>query len=155
MPRTPLFMTLLLAALLGLAGPASAGTVAIGSPLADDTGVEGYQQCVVSGCTLVQTTVEGQPVAAVPTDGTLVQFSGIGKGAVLFRVLRPALEPAGAYTPVFTSERVELGGGLTRLPARVPVKKGDVVGVDIPNGVDVHNDVVPYTATSVGVRESA
>jgi hypothetical protein len=155
MPRTLVFLIALVSVTLALLAPAAfAKTVPVGTPLGDDAGVEDYQQCIITGCTLMQTDVEGHPVATVPADGTLVRFKGIGRGPVLFRVLRPALEPAGAFTAVHTSERVNLQG-LTTLKTSVPVKKGDVVAVDIPNGVDPQTDVVPYTATYVGVRETA
>lgn len=155
MPRTPVFLISLVSVALALLAPAAfAKTVPVGTPLGDESGVEGYQQCVVTGCTLMQTDVEGKPVQTVPADGTLVAFRGIGRGPILFRVLRPALEPVGAFTAVHTSERVNLQG-LTTLKTSVPVKKGDVVAIDIPNGVDPQTDVVPYTATYVSVRETA
>jgi hypothetical protein len=57
-----------------------------------------------------------------------------------------------SYSRVASTDLVALDG-TTDYPTSIPVKKGDLIGVVIPGGADVRENVNPITATWVGLHE--
>jgi hypothetical protein len=146
MPKAVAFLVLLVA--LAVPASAAAATVPVGSPVGQEAGVD-EQQCIVTGCTLVQRSLADGSNGAVTRDGVLTAFHAIGHGPVRFVVLR--LE-GDRYTRVSDTDLVTLDG-LTSYSTRVPVVAGDLIGVEIPAGVDVGQDVNPTSATWVGLHQ--
>jgi hypothetical protein len=147
MPKTLAFLVTCVVCAIA-PGVASAATIPVGTPLGEEASVD-TQQCVVTGCTLVQRALRDGSNGAIPRDGTLTAFHAIGHGPVRFKVLR--LE-SDSYTPVAETDLVTLDGK-TDYPTRLPVHAGDLIAVEIPAGVDVRENVNPMTATWVGIRE--
>lgn len=127
----PTLLAIGLAFLLPAAAPAA---VTVGSSLPEPTG-ETLECTDPGGCTFVPTKISGSQVA-VPADGVIVswaaRFPGGGTPSfVNFRVLRPA--PGGELTGVdrTLSEMPAPDGAITEFPDRVPVRAGDLIGVDL------------------------
>ena len=66
-----------------------------------------------------------------------------------FDVLRLAGD---SYTRVAQTDLVALDG-TTSYTTRIPVRKGDLIGVEIPGGADVRENVNPITATWMGFHQ--
>ena len=82
-------------------------------------------------CTYVPFQNLGAAALVVPADGTLTSFSvrsGSATGSVALRVLRPA--GGGAFTGAGTSPAKPLSGSLDTFAVNLPVKAGDVLGLD-------------------------
>jgi hypothetical protein len=126
---------LALATVLAVLGPAAAGQAAttVGSDLS------GQAQFGICGTPCTYFTGDastGAPVAVAPTDGVIVRWrvkAGSAADGLALRMLRAS--GAGTYTGVAASETHDLSGpGTATFPARVPVKQGDVVGLDEAGG---------------------
>jgi len=115
------------------AAPANATTATIGSPLtaAIDTGAT---------CGEATFTNTGLPSSlAAPFDGAIVRWrldvdQPSGSLSYRLRVIRPT---AGAYTGAGTGPdqtTSSAGVNLLTLPSPLPVKAGDIIGVDCPTG---------------------
>src|SRR4051794_18549479 len=105
----------LLAALLLTATPAAARTVLLGSNLGDTIVAE--QQCLATGCTLLQQTFappQGAIVLAAPAAGTITSWRARGLGPARLRVLRP--QPDGSYLGAGTSATATLTEAVTDFP---------------------------------------
>jgi hypothetical protein len=82
-------------------------------------------------CTYVPFTGVSNPGLQVPFDGTVTSFSvnaGSAGGSVGLRVLRPAAP--GQYTGAGTSPPKTLGLGVSTFAVSLPVKAGDLLGLD-------------------------
>lgn len=128
----------LLAALLTLLVPAGASAATtVGSSLPEFTG--DTLECLdAGGCTLVPTTIAGTPVV-VPFDGVIVGWAGrvpAGAPSVDLRVLRPSA--AGTFTGAgsLNSLTPSADSRIAR-STRMPVKAGDLIGVDLANGEEI------------------
>jgi hypothetical protein len=100
--------------------------VTLGSTSGDPTG----NICGTS-CTYVPFTSLSNPGLQVPFDGSVTSFSvnaGSAGGVVELRVLRPAA--AGQYTGAGTSPAETLGTGVNTFTVSLPVKAGDLLGLD-------------------------
>lgn len=107
---------------------AASKTVTLGST----SGTPNYNICF-SGirCTYVPFSSVSNPGLQVPFDGTVTSFSvnsGSSGNLVELRVLSPA--SGGQYTGAGTSPAETLNGGLSTFTASLPVKAGDVLGLD-------------------------
>jgi hypothetical protein len=119
---------------LSAAGAAQASTVTIGSVLPTMTGSEKFEQVH----TLFNTALPETGANLVsPVNGAIVRWriQGAKGGPFYLRVLRP--NGKGAYEAVGTS----LGGtplntGLQTFSTSLPVKAGDLIGVDPTNATD-------------------
>jgi hypothetical protein len=152
---------LALAAVLTVLGPAAAADAAttIGSDL---TKSPSDSICPFnSSCTyFTSDPASGAPVAVVPFDGVVVRWrvkAGSPSTAVKLRIVRPA--GAGKYLSAGTSDPQSITAGTATVPARVPVKTGDAVGLDDESGarlfassastaVSHFQPFLPNTATS-------
>lgn len=126
-------------ALAVMAPPASAATT-IGSDLAASDGTIG---CGVP-CTGVQTVIPGRATAS-PINGVIVRWRiGDGVGRLSLRVARPSgnTYPGGeTYTGVGRSDPVTITAPpsddvgeppvISTFPARIPIRAGDRIGVDL------------------------
>jgi hypothetical protein len=130
-------LTLLLASLvagavvataIGTAGAQNQATVTLGSP----NGAPSGNICAASiNCTYLPFTNSSSPELQVPFDGTVTSFSinsGSGSGSVKLRVLRPAAN--GQYTGAGTSPAQTLATGTNTFAVSLPVKAGDLIGLD-------------------------
>lgn len=116
------------ALLVALAAPAQAATtVTVGSPLT--ASFPGDFQ----GSTTEANVALGEPGANVssPVTGTIVRWRVVATntGPVAIRVLRPA--GGGAYTGAGTSSQQTPSVGTNTFAANLPIKAGDVVGLDL------------------------
>src|SRR5690349_15251965 len=121
-----------IASLLLIAPGAQAATITLGPPLAGDTGSpQGHQQCVATGCTLSQLTVEQSGVVLrAPSAGTIVRWRVVGSGNVAFTVLRPSSD--GSFTAISTTPMTHLDTGVQVFDTNIKVNAGDAIGVDVP-----------------------
>jgi len=118
----------LLAAQVGSAG-ADTQTITLGST----NGTPSQNICGSgSNCTYVPFHLNlSSPELQVPVDGTVTGFSvnsGSAGNRVELRVLRPAGN--GSYTAESTSPPATLSTGINTFPASLPVRAGDVLGLD-------------------------
>lgn len=118
---------LAVALLISTAGAANQ-VVTLGST----SGTPSQNICLASiNCTYVPFTGVSNPGLQVPFDGTVTGFSvnsGSGAGTVELRVLRPAA--AGQYTAAGTSPAETLKLEVNTFTVSLPVKAGDVLGLD-------------------------
>ncbi len=136
----------LAAVLVAMIGPAAEaddvpalpkGTLALGSPL----GAEGVTSVDCQGhapsgasdaCTLVQTRLPGRRLVA-PRDGVIRSWTVRGaRGDLALQVLRPRGNSF-SWVASTTYERVP-DGRVHVLPANLPLRAGDLVGVDLAPG---------------------
>ena len=118
-----------LAVALSITAAAAANqTVTLGST----SGAPSANICVASiNCTYVPFTGVSNPGLQVPFDATLTSFSvnaGSAGGIVKLRVLRPAAP--GQYTGAGTSPPKTLSTGVNSFAVSLPVKAGDLLGLD-------------------------
>jgi len=118
----------IVAAAIGTAGAANQTTVTLGST----NGAPSMNICVASSnCTYLPFSSVSSPELQVPFDGTVTSFSvnsGSSTGRVELRVLRPAAN--GQYTGAGTSAAETLNGGGNTYTVSMPVKSGDLLGLD-------------------------
>lgn len=121
---------LALAGVLAALGPAAAARAAttVGSDLSKTPTVT---LCATNCTAFGVSAASGAPVAAAPSDGVIVRWrvrSGSAAATVTLRTLRPF---AGTmYTPVSSGDAQTVPSGISTYPARIPVKAGDIIGVD-------------------------
>jgi hypothetical protein len=132
---------------LALAPAAHADTVTLGSTAGTPN------QTLCGGgleCTYVPFLNASVPALWVPFDGTITSFainSGSTGGTVTLRVLRPAA--GGRYTGSGTSAAVTIAGGVQNAAASLPVRAGDVIGLENGNGAilfDTSGSLTTFTA---------
>ncbi len=83
-----------------------------------------------TNCTYFSTSSGTTPAAQVPSDGTITSFSvnaGSAGGTVSLRVLRPT---GSSFTGAGTSPAETLALGVNTFTVSLPVKAGDVLGID-------------------------
>lgn len=131
----------------GVAGAATAGLIASAGDPAGTAGAATTPQTVTLGstvgnptanicvagitCTYAPFTGVAAPALEVPFDGTVTSFSvnsGSAGNHVQLRVLRPA--SGGRFTGAGTSATETLAGGPTTFTVSLPVKAGDILGLD-------------------------
>ena len=119
----------LAAAVLALVAPASAQAmvVTIGTPTADFGNSTSSYSCGPS-CTVFQRA----PLGAAPADGTITSWRVAGVGSFALAVLRPT----GSGLAVAATGGAQAVGGTApaTIPANVPVRAGDTIGVDLFGG---------------------
>jgi len=128
--RIKLLTTVCLAIAALVPASASATTVRLGPTLLGSEGgnvlCEGPSSCVAE--TLLQRTLPVPSVTlAAPADGTVTFWSALGKGTLKLRVLRPVGESVIAEGTSAVATDLNGGSNATNLP----IKAGDVVGVDL------------------------
>jgi Ca2+-binding RTX toxin-like protein len=134
--RLPLTLAV---ALLVLVPSGAQGAAIVGSSLPEPTG-ETLACDDAGGCTFVPTNLSGAPVA-VPSDGVIVRWavrssSGATPDPVDLRVLRPAPDgqlSAGGITRFV----MPAAGSIVEVPARDPVRAGDLIAVDLDDGEEL------------------
>ncbi|HZO07589.1 MAG TPA: IPT/TIG domain-containing protein [Solirubrobacterales bacterium] len=124
----------LLAVLAMAGGTASAAPVTVGSPL-----TQAFAPTAFSELAIVANTVLAEPSARAtsPVAGVVVEWHVLGAagGPFTLRVLRP--QPGGFYLAAGTSApAAPTGLGLQTFPALVPIKAGDLVGLEPGQGGD-------------------
>ena len=131
----------------GLAGVAAAAAVALAGDPATTAGAATTAQTVTLGstagtptanicvaginCTYAPFNGVAAPALQVPFDGTVTSFSvnsGSSTNRVELRVLRPA--GSGQFTGAGTSPAETLTGGTATFSISLPVKAGDILGLD-------------------------
>jgi hypothetical protein len=113
---------------LALAPAAEAETVTLGSTAGSPT-----QNICSAGfeCTYLPFNNVYSPALVVPYDGTITSFavnSGSATGTVKLRVVRPA--SGGRFTGAGTSAPVTLAGGVQNATTSLPVRTGDLIGIE-------------------------
>jgi hypothetical protein len=134
--RLPLFVATV-GMSLALCGSAQAATVTVGSPLeATFGGTLGSLGSAPTGTWA--NTVLPEPGANVtsPVSGVIVRWHMAGNYSAgrpfELRVLEPA--SSGQYKGVGTSSPVTPTGGMQTFTAGLPIKAGDLIGLDVDNG---------------------
>ena len=119
-------------AIASAGGTAGAATTAQTVTLGSTTGNPTANICVAGiNCTYAPFTGVEAPGLEVPFDGTVTNFSvnsGSAGNHVALRVLRPA--GGGRFTGAGTSAAETLTLGPTTFTVSIPVKAGDILGVD-------------------------
>ncbi len=114
-----------------LPAPAAWADITIGSGLA---GAADASLCAATvSCTYIQTSV-GAPVAASPIDGRVVRWrlkAGSTGGTVKLRVLRHA---GPVFTALTTSAAETVSSAINTFSTNLPIKAGDMVGLDNSTG---------------------
>jgi hypothetical protein len=117
---------------LALAPAAGADTVTLGSTAGTP------DQTVCAGtieCTYLPFNNVYSPSLVVPFDGTITSFainSGSTGGTVSLRILRPA--SGGRFTGAGTSAPVTIAGGVQSATTSLPVRTGDLIGLENNSG---------------------
>jgi PASTA domain len=116
---------------LALAPAAEAETVTLGST----AGTPSQTLCSAGfECTYLPFNNVYSPSLVVPFDGTITSFainSGSTGGTVSLRVLRPAA--GGRFTGAGTSAAVTIAGGVQNATTSLPVRTGDLIGLENDN----------------------
>jgi hypothetical protein len=131
----------------GVAGAATAAAIVIAGGPAPTAGAATAPQTVTLGsttgnptanicvaginCTYAPFSGVAAPALQVPFDGTVTSFSvnsGSAGNHLQLRVLRPA--GSGQFTGAGTSAAETLAGGLNTFSVSLPVKAGDILGLD-------------------------
>jgi hypothetical protein len=134
-----------LAIAIGSAG-ASTQTVTLGST----SGTPSQNVCAGSlDCTYAPFSNVSTPELQVPFDGTVTSFSvnsGSSSNTVELRVLRPA--SGGQFTGAGTSPAEPLSGGVSTFAVSLPVKAGDVLGLDNASDALLFDNTDPTAVTA-------
>jgi hypothetical protein len=149
------WMGLLLATgTLALSLPAAAsGAVTLGSDLATEP--DGTTSCSSSmsdrGCLAVDDILPGDPLVA-PSDGVIVRWRvrlGGGTSAQQIRIRTMSRVDADQFTAIATGdlEDIPAGAGLYTFPARLPISRGDQVGLEADSGT-----AIEWRAPLLGAR---
>ncbi len=135
--RTKLFAALCLAIAALIPTSASATTIKLGPSLPSSTLFDVHCGFAAPACsmTLVQRTLPDPSVALVaPADGTVISWSVLGLGSLKLRVLRP-VGGESVIAEGTSAVPTNLKGGAN--PIGLPIRAGDVVGVDLPNNSEI------------------
>jgi hypothetical protein len=130
--------------LAALAAPAQAATVTVGSPL-----TASFSGGFTGNATEANAAL-GEPGANVtsPVNGTIVSWRVVeGAGPLALRVLRPA--GGGAFTGAGTSGQVTGTGGTQTFTANLPIKAGDLLGLDLVSGPSSVGQAFPVAGSTV------
>jgi PASTA domain len=116
---------------LALAPAAGADTVTLGSTAGTPT----MNLCAgSSACTYIPFNNAYSPSLVVPYDGMITSFainSGSTGGMVSLRIIRPAA--GGRFTGAGTSAPVTIAGGVQSATTNLPVRTGDLIGLENAN----------------------
>jgi hypothetical protein len=116
---------------LALAPAAEAGTVTLGSTAGTPT----MNLCAgSSACTYIPFNNAYSPSLVVPYDGMITSFainSGSTGGTVSLRIIRPAA--GGRFTGAGTSAPLTIAGGVQSATTNLPVRTGDLIGLENAN----------------------
>lgn len=138
--RFPLLAIIPIAA-LSICATASAGVVTVGSPLAGPF-LQG--SCGVGGgCTLIDLgLVDPGPPVISPVSGTIIRWRVEGATAMPGYAIRVLTRGAGLiFTGAGTSTAVTpAGGGIETFSTAVPIKAGESVGINVPDGGGIDVD---------------
>ena len=117
---------------LALAPAAGADTVTLGSTVASGPLTN---LCTGStACTYIPFNNAYSPSLIVPYDGTITSFainSGSTGGTVSLRIVRPAA--GGRFTGAGTSTPLTIAGGVQSATTDLPVRTGDLIGLENAN----------------------
>jgi PASTA domain-containing protein len=131
---------------LALAPAAGADTVTLGSA----AGTPSQSLCSAGfECTYVPFSNVYSPALVVPYDGTVTSFainSGSTGGTVKLRVVRPAA--GGRFTGAGTSAAVTIAGGVQSATTSLPVRTGDVIGLENDNSAVLFDNGTLTTFTA-------
>lgn len=137
------------AAVIASGGAAGAATTAQTVTLGSTTGDPTANICLASSnCTYAPFNGVEAPALQVPFDGTVTSFSvnsGSSGNLVELRVLRPA--GGGEFTGAGTSPAEMLAVGPTTFAVSLPVKAGDILGLDNSNSALIF-DTTPSAITA-------
>ena len=125
----------------GASASQPAGTLTLGPATlatSNTTTLQNHPTCISQGCTFIQWSGAGADSSYASTvNGTIVAWriaSGSAGNKVKLRVLRPA--GGGRYSAVASSPTETTSGGSSspdQFDANIPVKAGDVIGLDNSN----------------------
>jgi hypothetical protein len=114
-----------------LASSASAGLITLGPSLSTTTYTP--TTCSNPGCTFSHSALPDGLLAASPVDGAIVNWSVKGASAVPGYAIRVLSKSGGELTGVATSTRqTPAGAGLQTFVTALPIKKGQILGIDTP-----------------------
>ena len=127
----------LLVAALALIAPAGAGaTATVGQVPAETPSSSG---CPTGPVDVLQPTVSGGEGYVVPGNGTIVDWShqaAVGSGQMLtLKVFRKVADPFGYQVVGHDGPRPIAGGTVNTFSSAIPVKSGDVLGLNPVNAV--------------------
>jgi Domain of unknown function DUF11 len=133
---------LALAGVLAALGPAVAAHAAttVGSDLSKTPTTS---LCATSCTAFGISSTSGAPVAAAPSDGVIVRWrvrSASPAATITLRTLQPS---GSSYAGVSASDSQTVPSGTSTYAARIPVKAGDIIGVDMSGSAKIF---VPSTA---------
>jgi hypothetical protein len=130
------FLMLGVAGCLGLIGPsaAAANTVTVGSPLTATLSSAEFGEQITAVNTVLP---EAGALVAAPANGTIVSWkvTGASGGPLKIRVVHPV--GGGLFTGAGKASSGPItGSGVLTFDANLPIKQGDLVGVDPTNDTD-------------------
>jgi hypothetical protein len=132
---------------LALAPAAEADTVTLGSTVASGSLTN---LCTGStACTYIPFNNAYSPSLVVPYDGAITSFainSGSTGGTVSLRIVRPAA--GGRFTGAGTSAPVTIAGGVQSAATNLPVRTGDLIGLENANDALLFDTGTPTTFTA-------
>jgi hypothetical protein len=126
------------------ASSAEAATVTVGSPLTLSRNFDFVGKTTEANATL------GEPGAHAtsPVNGTIVSWRVLdGAGPLALRVLRPAA--GGQYTGVSTSSQVTATSDDQTFATNLPIKAGELVGLNLVNGFSHVGDTDPAPGSTI------
>jgi len=152
--RTRLITTLCLTIAALVPANASATTVKLGPSLPSSSNMQtlcdDLDGAVCNGLTLIQRTLPDASVVLVaPADGTVISWNVFGVGDLRLRVFRPIGTSVIADGMSAVATDTEGGSNSTSLPIRA----GELVGVDLPGGGDGIGFTRPGPSATVSAFE--
>jgi hypothetical protein len=142
--------TLVAAGALALAVEVAAGASPTTVTIGGTSGTPDANTSCAGICTFVPLSGVAAPALVAPSDGTVTGFSvnaGSAGGTVQLRVLRP-VGASGQFTDAGTSPSETLAVGVHNFTVSMPLKKGDLVGLDNGTGALIldNSNTTPITA---------
>jgi IPT/TIG domain/PASTA domain len=129
----PLVAAMACASALAAASTASAALITLGPPLSTTTYTP--TNCTNPGCTFSHFALPGGSLPASPVDGAIVSWSLKGASATPGYAIRILSRSGTSLTGIATSTpQTPAGSGLQTFATALPVKQGQLIGVDIPQG---------------------
>jgi hypothetical protein len=118
--------------LLTAAPGAQAAPITLGPPL---SGVFGPGSCIEpGGCTLVHIALPGTEMVSSPVDGVITSWSVKGASAIPGYAIR-TITRTGKHSFIgggSSSAETPSGGGVETFATDLPIKKGELLGLDVP-----------------------
>ena len=121
-----------------LAATAEGAVITIGPSLAGSYESEDFETPSKTNATVANTSLPiGEGITSSPVDGAVVSWSVIGAKGGPFKLRVIQANASGTYTAVETSAPgVPAGTGLQTFASAVPIKAGQLIGIDNTNGSD-------------------